>query len=211
VYDWHMINFSKIILGIIGGVIFCIGLLVFIFTNFIYGHVGWINTNTFQINIGLATVLSIFIFALGLVILLKNAIKIFDSSPRILFIIRKMIAFILLGNLVYVLFYAGLFGLFLWLMFFNVALIFCLYLLFTKHNGYFFGIFFFILGLAYAVLPIFPGPFVLMPEFFTMPDFSMGNFADKMLLFHVVIFKLTVALSGCFILFTAFFKKTPQQ
>ncbi|TSA44494.1 hypothetical protein D4R51_03630 [bacterium] len=199
-------------LGIIFGIILAgFGLLFFIFSNFIYGHVGWIDINTFQINIGLVTAFSVFIFLLGLVILLKNATGLFDAPSKTMFIIRKMAAFILLCNLLYVLFYAGLLGLFLWLTFFNVALIFCLYLLFTGHNGYLFGTFFFVLGLAYAGLPVFPGPFILMPEYLMLPDFSTGDFGTKMLLFHIAIVKSIVALSGCFILLDAFFKKMPRQ
>lgn len=200
------LQYLKIIFSTIGGILTGFGLFILIFTNFIYGHVSWIDTATFGINIGLANSLSIFIFLLGLIILLKNTTRMFDSPPRILFAFRKILAFILLGNLLYVFSYAGLFGVFIWLMFLNVALIFCLYLLFTKRNGYFFGVFFFILGLAYAVFPIFPGPFILMTEFFAIPDFSTGDFGAKMLLFQVIIVKSIVALSGCFILFSAFYK-----
>jgi len=198
------IIFSVILAGL--------GLFSFIFTNFIYGHVSWIDTATFGINIGFANSLTIFIFLLGLIFLLKSTTRLFDSPSKVLCIIRKIFALILLGNLLYVLFYAGLlFGLFLWMMFFNVALIFCLYLLFTKRNGYFFGVFFFVLGLSYAVLPIFLGPFILMFEYFAIPDFSTGDFAGKMMLFQIIIVKSITALSGCFILFSAFFKKSQQQ
>ncbi len=196
-------------LGIIIGVIFVsFGLLFFIFANFIYGHVDWIDTSTFQINIGVVTSLSIFIFALGLVILLKNTTRIFDSLPRILFVIRKISGWILLANLIAVIFIPP--GPFLWLMFFNVVLIFCPYLLFTKRNGYIAGIFFFLLGLAYAIVPIFPGPTIWMTEFFTKPNaLADVDFATEILLLQVMGLKAFTVLLGCFILLTAFFKKTP--
>jgi hypothetical protein len=183
------------------------GLFIFIFSNFIYGHVKWINTSTFQLNIGLVTPLSIFVFSFGLLLILKNTTSVFNSSPRPLFLARKIFACVLLGNLLYVLFYAKLFGLFLWLMFFNVAFIFCLYLLFTRHNGYIAGFFFFFLGLAYALVPVFPGPTVWMTEFYANPAAALSEGGDKLLLLQIIAVKMIAAISGIFVLFAAFFKK----
>jgi len=83
-------TFKKIFSAILSS----FGMFIFIFINFIYEHVGWLDTNTFQINTVLATTLSVFIFLLGLVSLLKNTTKLFDSSPKLLFIIRGIVSLI---------------------------------------------------------------------------------------------------------------------
>ncbi len=199
-----MIKILKTAGAIIGGTLICLGLVVSIFVNFIYGHV---DTGLIQINVGLATALSIFVFLLGSAFLLKNVTGLFNSSPKALYIIRKILAYILLANLIGVTFIPP--GPFLWLIFYNVAVIFCFYLLFTKRNGYFFGAFFFILGWAYALFPIFPGPTVWMTEFYTNPAVAISAGGDKLLLFQIIVVKIITALSGCFILLTALFKKTP--
>jgi hypothetical protein len=77
--------------------------------------------------------------------------------------LRKILGFLILADLVWVIIKAGLLGLYLWLMFFNVAIIFCLILLLTKRNSLIVGIILLLIGLFYCFVPLLPGPVLTMP------------------------------------------------
>jgi hypothetical protein len=79
------------------------------------------------------------------------------------FRLRKILGFFILAVLLWVIVKSGLLGLYLWLMFFNVAIIFCLILLLTKRNSLTVGIILLLIGLFYCFIPLLPGPVLTMP------------------------------------------------
>ncbi len=68
-----------------------------------------------------------------------------------------------------------------------------------------------VLGLAYALLPIFPGPPAWMTDIFTNPNSTALEGGTRILLIQVFIVKIIVALSAVFVLLTAFSKKPLRQ
>lgn len=149
---------------------------------------------------------------LGIIILLVGFIKEKVSKItfppvlyKILLWIRKILGFLLLIDLLWVIIKAGLLGLYLWLMFFNVAIIFCLVLLLTKRNNLFVGIILLFLGLFYSFIPLLPGPVLTMMSISAL----MVPSEAQILFIWIFIAKWLVLISGIFVFISGFF--SPQK
>lgn len=126
---------------------------------------------------------------------------------KILLWIRKILGFLLLVDLLWVIIKAGLLGLYLWLMFFNVAIIFCLVLLLTKRNNLFIGIILLFLGLFYSFIPLLPGPVLTMMSISAL----MVPSEAQILFIWIFIAKWLVLISGIFVFISGFFNTQKKQ
>jgi len=123
----------------------------------------------------------------------------------IIFWVRKILGFLILADLVWVIAKGGLLGLYLWLMFFNVAIIFCLILLLTKRNSLVVGIILLLVGLFYCFIPLLPGPVLTMPmmkiSYLIIPS------ENQLLFIWIFIAKWLVLVSGIYVFLSAFIKE----
>jgi hypothetical protein len=124
--------------------------------------------------------------------------------------LRKILGFLILADLVWVIIKAGLLGLYLWLMFFNVAIIFCLILLLTKRNSLIVGIILLLIGLFYCFVPLLPGPVLTMPMMKISYLLTVSS-EDKILFIWIFIAKWLVLVSGVYTFLSAFIKKEKKQ
>jgi hypothetical protein len=124
--------------------------------------------------------------------------------------LRKILGFLILVDLVWVIIKAGLLGLYLWLMFFNVAIIFCLILLLTKRNSLIVGIILLLIGLFYCFVPLLPGPVLTMPMMKISYLLTVSS-EDKILFIWIFIAKWLVLVSGVYTFLSAFIKKEKKQ
>jgi hypothetical protein len=119
--------------------------------------------------------------------------------------LRKILGFLILADLVWVIIKAGLLGLYLWLMFFNVAIIFCLILLLTKRNSLIVGIILLLIGLFYCFVPLLPGPVLTMPMMKISYLLTVSS-EDKILFIWIFIAKWLVLVSGVYTFLSAFIR-----
>jgi hypothetical protein len=124
--------------------------------------------------------------------------------------LRKILGFLILADLVWVIIKAGLLGLYLWLMFFNVAIIFCLILLLTKRNSLIVGIILLLIGLFYCFVPLLPGPVLTMPMMKISYLLTVSS-EDKILFIWIFIAKWLVLVSGVYTFLSAFIEKEKKQ
>lgn len=180
----------------IGIIVIFISLLFFIVTFIL------LKSNTIAtISLNLA-VLGIVLFLIGFI---KEKVEIIVFPPvfhTMILWLRKILGLLILSDLLWVIIKSGLLGLFLWLMFFNVAIIFCLILLLTKRNGLIVGIILLLTGLFYCFIPLLPGPVLTMP----MMKISslMINSKDQLLFIWIFIAKWLVLISSIYLFLSAF-------
>jgi len=99
--------------------------------------------------------------------------------------------------------HAGLLFLFLLLVFFMPALIIAFVLIFKKTIGLVAAVFLFILGAAYSLIPLFPGPPIWLTSIFGSPEFSAQDLGNILLLASVYSAKLLSLISGLYVLISA--------
>ncbi len=119
--------------------------------------------------------------------------------------LRRILGFLILLDLLWVIIKSGLLGLYLWLMFFNVAIIFCLILLLTKKNSLIVGIILLLIGLFYCFIPLLPGPVLTMPMM-KISYLLTVSAEDKFLFIWIFIAKWLVLISSIYLFLSAFIK-----
>ncbi len=119
--------------------------------------------------------------------------------------LRRILGFLILSDLLWVIIKSGLLGLYLWLMFFNVAIIFCLILLLTKKNSLIVGIILLLIGLFYCFIPLLPGPVLTMPMM-KISYLLTVSAEDKFLFIWIFIAKWLVLISSIYLFLSAFIK-----
>ncbi len=148
-------------------------------------------------------ILGIVIFLIGLAKEKAEKTVLPPIFYKIILWVRKILGLLILVDLLWVIVKAGLLGLYLWLMFFNVAIIFCLLLLLTKRNNLFVGILLLLLGLFYCFIPLLPGPVLSMPM---MKISSLMVSSEYQILFiWIFIAKWLVLISSVFLFVSGFF------
>jgi hypothetical protein len=126
---------------------------------------------------------------------------------RIVFWLRKTLGLLILGDLLWFSIKAGLAGgpfFFLLPMFFNIAILLCLVLLFSKSNGLFVGMLLLLLGLFYCYIPLLPGPTLSMEEM-TLSNLLIPS-ANQFLFLGIFIAKYLTLISSVFLFVSGFIK-----
>ncbi len=153
---------------------------------------------------------SLYLLALGIAVFFIGAVKeqareitLLSLIYKIFFWIRKILGLTILADLLWTVTKPeGPPFLFLWLMFFNVAIIFCLVLLLTKRNNIFVGIMLLLVGLFYSLVPVFPGPTLGMMNISSL----MVKSEFQLLFIWIFIAKWLVLISSILMLISGFFR-----
>ncbi|MCJ7805825.1 hypothetical protein MUP46_04270 [Patescibacteria group bacterium] len=151
--------------------------------------------------------LGVTLFVIGFI---KRKVSTINFPPffyKVVFWLRKILGFLILGDLLWFSVKAGLAGgpfFFILPMFFNVAIIFCLVLLLSKSNGLFVGILLLLLGLFYSYIPLLPGPTL------TMEGMNLSNLLipseNQILFLSIFIAKCLTLISSIFLFISGFIK-----
>jgi hypothetical protein len=140
-------------------------------------------------------ILGFVLFLIGFIKEKADEINFPPTFYKIIFWARKLLGFLILADLLWVIINTGLLGFYLWFMFFNVAIIFCLILLLTKNNGLLVGIILLLSGLFYCFIPLLPGPVLGMP----LPT------ENQSLFIWIFTAKWLILISSVFIFISGFF------
>lgn len=125
----------------------------------------------------------------------------------VIFWLRKTLGLLILGDLIWFSIKAAIAGgpfFFFLPMFFNVAIIFCLVLLFSRSSGLFVGIVLLLLGLFYCYIPLIPGPTLNM-EVMNLSNLLIPS-ENQILFLGIFIAKCLTLISSVFLFFSGFIK-----
>lgn len=155
--------------------------------------------------------LGVILFMIGLIKKMVTRIIFPPLFYRIIFWLRKILGFLILGVLIWFTIKAALVGgpfFFILPMFFNIAILICLVLLFSKNNGLFVGILLLLLGLFYCYIPLIPGPTLNMEE---MNLSTLLIPSENQFLFLSIYIAKYLTLISCIFIFVSGFIKYPGK